>query len=97
MMKRTAKRRQKEPEDASRLNVMLSEARALGYFDDERAVVISSRVPVGLLKATKRNVDVRSNSELVIVALSLLALEDQFGKRLLQLKGSADPTMSLEL
>lgn len=96
-MKQNAKSRKKEPKTAGRLDAMLSEARALGYFDDKRAVEISSRVPVDLLKAAKRNVDVRSNSELVVVALSLLALEDQFGKRLLQLKGSVDSNMNLEL
>lgn len=94
-MTRTAKRRKKS-EAAGRLDAILSEARALGYFDDERTIEISSRVPAGLLRAAKRNVDVKSDSDLVMVALSLLALEDNFGKRLLQLKGSVDPNINLE-
>lgn len=96
MMKRTLKRRHKKPATVGRLDTMLSEARALGYFDDKRTVEVSSRVPAGLLKAAKRNVDVKSNSALVIVALSLLALEDQFGKWLLQHKGTVEPNINLE-
>jgi hypothetical protein len=95
-MRRTAKSRKKAPEAARRPDAMLSEARALGYFDDKRTVEVSSSVPAGLLKAAKRNVDVKSNSELVIVALSRLALEDQFGKWLLQHKGTVDPSIDLE-
>jgi hypothetical protein len=95
-MKRTTKSRKKEPEAAGRFDAMLAEARALGYFDDKRTIEVSSRVPAGLLKAAKRNVDVKSNSELVIVALSRLALDDQFGKWLLQHKGTVDPSMDLE-
>ena len=93
LMKQTTGRRTKV-EASSRLDLLL--ARALGYFDAKRTVEISSRIPAGLLRAAKRKVNAKSNSKLVIVALSLLALEDDFGEQLLRLKGSVDPKVKLE-
>jgi hypothetical protein len=93
LMKQTTGRRTKV-KASSRLDLPLAQARALGYFDGKRTV--SSRIPAGLLRAAKRKVNAKSNSKLVIVALPLHALEDDFGEQLLRLKGSVDPKVKLE-
>lgn len=68
----------------------------LGCFDDTRAVEVSSHVPASLLGAARRKTGVRSSHKLLILALSLLAVQDDFGEQLLQLKGSVDPRTKLE-
>ena len=57
--------------------------------------VVSGRVPASLLEAAKKRAHVKSDTELLKLALSLLAIEDDFGARLLRRKGAlaqfADP------
>ena len=48
------------------------------------------------MKAAKKRAGVTSDTELLEIALSSLALEDDFGERFLKRKGSVDPDLPLE-
>jgi hypothetical protein len=49
-----------------------------------------------LLEAAKRRAHVTSDTELIELALSRMALEDDFGPRLLRRKGSLPADLDLE-
>jgi hypothetical protein len=44
----------------------------------------------------KRRFSAKSEDELLLIALSLVATHDDFGERLLDRKGSVDPLVDLE-
>ena len=58
---------------------------------------LSGRVPTRLLEAAKRSAHVGSDTELLELALSRLALEDEFGAWLVHRKGSIPADIDLEL
>ena len=67
---------------------MLEQARAAGLLGEAKDARLSGRVSARLLEAAKRRAHVSSDTELIELALSRMALEDDFGPRLLRLKGS---------
>ena len=81
----------------ARIRALLAEARSLGYLDDGSMIELSARVPGKLLAAAKRQIGIGSNAKLLVIALSLLAVQDDFGERLLRRKGSVDPSATLEI
>jgi hypothetical protein len=58
---------------------------------------IGGRVPAALLEAAKARSGIRSDSELLLYALAKVALEDDFGARLLSLKGSVPRDVMLDV
>jgi hypothetical protein len=58
---------------------------------------IGGRVPSALVEAAKARSGIRSDSELLLYALSKVALEDDFGDRLLSLKGSIPKNIALDV
>jgi hypothetical protein len=58
---------------------------------------LSGRVPASLIEAAKQRAHVASDTELLELALACLALEDDFGARLVRRKGSVPPDIDLEL
>jgi hypothetical protein len=60
---------------------------AAGLLGGERTPV-GARVPKALLEAAKARANLTSTTELIEYALSRVALEDDFGGRLLALKGT---------
>jgi hypothetical protein len=80
----------------ARIGVALYEAEALGLVQGAPLVDISGRVPRKLVAAAKQKAGVRSDQELRLIALSIVAGHDDFGERLLRRKGSVDPSISLE-
>jgi hypothetical protein len=71
-----------------RNSLVLEQARAAGLLGEAKDARLSGRVSARLLEAAKRRAHVTSDTELIELALSRMALEDDFGPRLLRLKGS---------
>ncbi len=58
---------------------------------------IGCRVPSALLDAAKARSGIRSDSDLMLYALSKVAIEDDFAATLLALKGSVPKDMPLDV
>jgi hypothetical protein len=58
---------------------------------------IGGRVPTALVDTAKARSGISSDSELILYALSKVALEDDFGSRLLALKGSVPKDVVLDV
>ena len=82
---------------AHRRNKLVREhARAAGLLGSAKDARVSGRVPASLLEAAKKRAHVTSDTELLEIALSRLALEDDFEVRLLRRKGAIPPSVDLE-
>jgi len=75
---------------------VLETARQLGLIGIKDKM-IAGRVPSALVEAAKARSGIQSDSELLLYALSKVALEDDFGPRLLALKGSVPKDVSLDV
>jgi hypothetical protein len=80
-----------------RVDLVMNEARNAGLVGGPKDTVIRGRVSKNLVKAAKKRAGVTSDTELLEIALSSFALEDDFGERFLKRKGSIDPDLPLEL
>ena len=80
-----------------RVDLVMNEARDAGLVGGPKDTVIRGRVSKSLVKAAKKRAGVTSDTELLEIALSSFALEDDFGERFLKRKGSVDPDLPLEL
>lgn len=58
---------------------------------------IGGRVPSALVEAAKERSNIQSDSELLLYALSKVALEDDFAAALLSLKGSVPEDIVLDV
>ncbi len=67
---------------------VLDQARAVGLLGTSKNTRLSGRVSSELVEAAKQRAHVVSDTELIELALSRLALEDQFGASLVRRKGS---------
>ena len=81
----------------TRNRLVLDQAKAVGLLGAAKNTRLSGRVPTRLLEAAKRSAQVGSDTELLELALSRLALEDEFGARLVRRKGSIPADIDLEL
>jgi hypothetical protein len=82
---------------AQRRNKLVREhALAAGLLGSSKDARVSGRVSRTLLEAAKKRAHVASDTELLELALSRLALEDDFGVKLLRRKGSIPPGVDLE-
>jgi hypothetical protein len=79
-----------------RVDLVMNEARNAGLVGGPKDTVIRGRVSRNLVKAAKRRAGVTSDTELLEIALSSFALEDDFGEKFLKRKGSIDPDLPLE-
>ena len=80
----------------SRNRHVLEQARASALLGSIKDARLSGRVSARLLEAAKRRAQVTSNSELIEIALARVALEDDFGPRLIRRKGSLPADLDLE-
>ncbi len=80
-----------------RNRLVLEQARALGLLGEKKNTRLSGRVPAGLIEAAKKRAHVSSDTELLELALSRLALEDDFGARLVRSKGSLPADIDLAI
>lgn len=75
---------------------VLAAARRMGLIGTKDKT-IAGRVPSALVEAAKTRSGIQSDSELLLYALSKVALEDDFGPRLLALKGSVPKDVVLDV
>ena len=80
-----------------RNRLVLDQARAVGLLGEAKNTRLSGRVPAGLIEAAKKRAHVSSDTELLELALSRLALEDDFGARLVRRKGSVPADIDLAI
>lgn len=81
----------------SRHKLVLDQARATGLLGGAKNERLSGRVSAKLIAAAKRRAHVSSDTKLLELALSNLALEDDFGSMLVERRGSIDGTLVLDL
>ena len=81
----------------SRAELIMSEAKNAGLVGGPKDVVIRGRVSTALVKAARKRAGVSTDTELIELALSSLALADDFGEKFLKRKGTIDPDLDLEL
>jgi hypothetical protein len=81
----------------NRADLIMSEARNAGLIGGPKDAIIRGRVSKALVKAARKRAGAVSDTELLELALSNLALADDFGERFLKRKGSVDPDLDLEL
>jgi hypothetical protein len=80
---------------STRNKLVLEQAKAAGLLGAAKNTRLSGRVPSELIKAAKKRAHVTSDTELLELALSRLALEDDFGPRLVGRKGSVPADIDL--
>lgn len=80
----------------NRADLIMTEARNAGLVGGPKDAVIRGRVSRVLVKAAKKRAGISSDTELVELALSNLALADDFGEKFLKRKGTVDPDLDLE-
>ena len=81
----------------TRNRLVLDQARAAGLLGTAKNTRLAGRVSTNLVQAAKERSHVTSDTELLELALSRLALEDGFGAKLLRRKGSVAAVIDLEL
>lgn len=83
---------------ASRRNkATLEAARAAGLLGDGKDVLVAGRVSSELVAAAKKRSGLSSDTDVIEIALARLALEDDFGARLVRNKGSVPRDLGLEI
>lgn len=80
---------------STRNKLVLEQAKAAGLLGAVKNTRLSGRVPSELIEAAKKRAHVTSDTELLELALSRLALEDDFGARLVGRKGSIPADIDL--
>ncbi|MGM4915292.1 hypothetical protein [Rhizobium sp. 768_B6_N1_8] len=79
----------------NRNRLVLEQAKAIGLLGTAKNTRLSGRVPSELVEAAKKRAHVTSDTELLELALSRLALEDDFGVRLVGRKGTIPTDVDL--
>jgi len=74
----------------------LAQARAAGLLGEKKSTRIAGRVSPELITAAKKSAGVSSDTDVIEIALATLALEDDFGRKLVRLKGSVPRDLKLE-
>ena len=78
-----------------RVALVMDEARNAGLVGGPKDTVIRGRVSKSLVKAAKKRAGVTSDTELLEIALSSFALDDDFGEKFLKRKGSVAPDLAI--
>lgn len=76
------------PKEPTRHQATLDQARAAGLLGDAKNARIAGRVSAKLVAAAKKRAGLKSDTEVIEIALATLALEDDFGAKLVRRKGS---------
>jgi hypothetical protein len=80
-----------------RSNIRLAQAQAAGLIGAKKNARIAGRVSPELLAAAKKRAGVTSDTDVIEVALATLALEDDFGRKLVRAKGSVPKDLKFDL
>jgi hypothetical protein len=81
---------------AARRERLFDQARSEGLIGGSKDARISGRVPGSLIEAAKKRAHLSSDSDLIAYALLTVALQDDFGARLVRRKGSIATDIDLE-
>jgi len=81
---------------ALRNRATLDSARAAGLLGDAKDARVAGRVSSGLVAAAKKRAGLSSDTDVIEIALARLALEDDFGARLVRNKGSLPREFDIE-
>lgn len=73
----------------------LDQARAAGLLGHAKNARITGRVSAKLVAAAKKQTGIKSDTGVIEVALATLALEDEFGSKLVGRKGSVSKDIDL--
>lgn len=79
-----------------RNELVLELARSAGFFETPKTVKVSVRFTEALMEAAKKRAHIESDTELLELALSRLALEDDFGRKIVAKKGLLPESVELE-
>ena len=79
-----------------RNHAALEQARAAGLLKGGKTVKITARFNPSLLSKAKKRAHVKSDTDLLELALVRLALEDDFGRNILKRKGRIPESVELE-
>ena len=82
---------------ASRHQATMEQARAAGLLGNAKNTRIAGRVSSALVAAAKKRAGISSDTDVIEIALATLALEDDFGAKLVRRKGSVPRDLNLEL
>ena len=82
---------------ASRHQATLAQAKAAGLLGQAKNARITGRVSARLVAAAKKRAGITSDTDVIEVALATLALEDDFGAKLVGRKGTVPKDIDLEL
>lgn len=74
----------------------LDSARAAGLLGGARSARVAGRVPAELVAAAKESAGLSSDTDLIEVALARLAMEDDFGAKLVRDKGTLPRDLDVE-
>jgi len=97
-MKKSSARTTSRKEIADLRNrAALESARSAGLLGTGKNARVAGRVSSALVAAAKRSAGLSSDSDVIEVALAKLALEDDFGARLVRNKGSIPRELAIEL
>jgi hypothetical protein len=80
---------------ALRNRATLESARAAGLLGDAKDARVAGRVSSELVAAAKRRSGLSSDTDVIEIALARLALEDDFGARLVRNKGSVPRELNI--
>ena len=75
----------------------LESARAAGLLGDAKDARVAGRVSSELVAAAKKSAGLSSDTDVIEIALARLALEDDFGARLVRNKGSVPREFNIEI
>jgi hypothetical protein len=75
----------------------LESARAVGLLGDAKDARVAGRVSSELIAAAKKSSGLSSDTDVIEIALARLALEDDFGARLVRNKGSLPRDFNIEI
>jgi hypothetical protein len=75
----------------------LESARAAGLLGNARNARVAGRVSSELVAAAKKSAGLSSDTDVIEIALARLALEDDFGARLVRNKGSVPRELNIEI
>ena len=81
---------------ATRNRATLESARAAGLLGGAKSARVAGRVSAELVAAAKRSAGVTSDTDVIEVALAKLALEDDFGAKLVRNKGAVPRELDIE-
>ena len=86
-----------DKETPSRHQATLKQARAAGLLGRTKNARITGRVSAKLVAAAKKRTGIKSDTGVIEVALATLALEDDFGSKLVRRKGSVPKDIDLDI